>query len=130
MKQDGKRVYARSIWYSGGGGRGGDLCLGQNFFLDNIGARLSDYFFFITENYKYRGFRDNFMLNSGFLDNYMLNSGFHNKFRLKSGFCHKFKFNLSFRDNCTLQEEQPNSFIVNSTLFLGSLANFTLKLIW
>ena len=69
--------------------------------------------FFITESYKYRGFRDNFMLNSGFRDNYMLNSGFHNKFRLNSGFCHKFKLNLGFRDNCTLQEEQPNSFIVN-----------------
>ena len=67
----------------------------------------------ITESYKYRGFRDNFMLNSGFRDNYMLNSGFHNKFRLNSGFCHKFKLNLGFRNNCTLQEEQPDSFIVN-----------------
>ena len=70
-------------------------------------------YFFITESYKYRGFRNNFMLNSGFRDNYMLNSGFHNKFRLNSGFCHKFKLNLGFRDNCTLQEEQPDSFIVN-----------------
>ena len=60
------------------------------------------------------------MLNSGFRDNYMLNSGF----------CHKFKLNLGFRDNCTLQEEQPDNFIVKWTLFLGSLANFTLGLIW
>ena len=70
------------------------------------------------------------MLNSGFRDNDMLNSGFHNKFRLNSGFCHKFKLNLGFRDNCTLQEEQPDSFIVNWMLFLGSLANLTLGLIW
>ena len=49
-------------------------------------------FFFITKSYEYRGFRDNFMLNSGFRDNYMLNSGLHNKFRLNSGFCHKFRF--------------------------------------
>ena len=77
--------------------------------------------FFITESYKYRGFRDNFMPKSGFRDNYMLNSGFHNKFRLNSDFCHKFKLNLGFHDNCTLQEEQPDSFIVNWTLFLGSL---------
>ena len=61
------------------------------------------------------------MPKSGFRDNYMLNSGFHNKFRLNSDFCHKFKLNLGFRDNCTLQEEQPDSFIVNWTLFLGSL---------
>ena len=64
------------------------------------------------------------MLNSGFRDNDMLNLGFHNKFRLNSGFCHKFKLNLGFRDNCTLQEEQQDSFIVNWMLFLGSLANF------
>ena len=70
------------------------------------------------------------MLNSGYRDNYMLNSGFHNKFRLNSGFCHKFKLNLGFRDNCTLQEEQPDNFIVNWMLFLGCLANFTLRWIW
>ena len=69
------------------------------------------------------------MLNNGFRDNYVLNSGFHNNFRLNSGFCHKFTLNLGFRDNCTLQEEQPDSFIVNLTLFLGSLANFTLRFI-
>ena len=84
----------------------------------------------MPESYKYRGFRNNFMLNSGFRDNYMLNSGFHAKFRLNSCFWHQFKLNLGFRDNCTLQEEQPDSFIVNWTLFLGSLANFTLRLIW
>ena len=130
---------ARSIWYSGGGGGGGwDLGLGQKFFSDNIGARLffspalraGLFFFFITKNYIYRGFRDNFMLNNGFRDNYVLNSGFRNKFRLNSGFCHKFTLNLNFRVNCTLQKEQPDSFIVNLTLFLGSLANFTLRLIW
>ena len=70
------------------------------------------------------------MLNSGFRNNYMLNSGFHNKFRLNSDFNHKFKLNLCFRNNCILQEEQPDSFIVNWTLFLCSLANFTLGLIW
>ena len=66
------------------------------------------------------------MLNNGFLDNYVLNSGFRKKFRLNSGFCHKFTLNLNFRVNCTLQEEQPESFIVNLTLFLGSLANVEL----
>ena len=50
-------------------------------------------------------------------------------FTTNSGFCHKFTLNLGFRDNCTLQEEQPDSFIVNLTLFLGYLANFTLRLI-
>ena len=70
------------------------------------------------------------MLNNGFPDNYVLNSGFRNKFRLNSGFCQKFTLKLGFRDNCTLQEEQPDSFKVNLTLFLGSLANFTLRLIW
>ena len=70
------------------------------------------------------------MFNSGFRNNYKLNSGFNNKFRLNSGFCHKFKLTLGFRDNCTLQEEQPDTFIVNWTHFLGSLANFTLGLIW
>ena len=45
--------------------------------------------FFTTESYKYRGFRDNFMLNNGFRDSYVLNSGFNNKFRLTSDFCHK-----------------------------------------
>ena len=68
-------------------------------------------------------FRDNYKL-------YVLNSCFHNKFRLNLGFCYKFTLNLGFRHNCTLQEEQPDSFIVNLTLFLGSLANFTLRLIW
>ena len=70
------------------------------------------------------------MLNIGFRDSYVLDSGFHYKFRLNSGFCHKFTLNLGFRDNCTLQEKQPDSFIVKLTLFLGSLANFTLRLIW
>ena len=121
----------------GGGGGGWDLCLGRKIFFGQFGqfrskvyffspALRAGLFFFITKSYKYRGFRDNIMLNSGFRDNYMLNSGFHNKFRLNSGFC----TNLGFRDNCTLQEEQPDSFIVNWMLFLGSLANFTLGLIW
>ena len=61
------------------------------------------------------------MPKSGFRDNYMLYSGFHNKFRLNSDFCHKFKLNLGFRDNCTLQEEQPDSITAKWTLFLGSL---------
>ena len=33
--------------------------------------------FLITKSYKYRGFRDNVMLNNGFRDNYMVNSDFH-----------------------------------------------------
>ena len=120
-----------------GGGGAWDLCLGRKFFFGQYQSKVIFFagpsgriIFFITESYEYRGFRDNFMLNSGFRDNYMLNSGFHNKFRLNSGFCHKFKLNLGFCDNCTLQEEQPDSFIVNWMLFLGSLANFTLGLIW
>ena len=67
------------------------------------------------------------MLNNGFRDSYVFNSGCHNKFRLNSGFCHNFTLNLGFRDNCTLQEKQLDSFIVKFTLFLGSLANFTLR---
>ena len=59
---------------------------------DNIGASLFFFFdgpsgriiFFITQSYKYRGYRDNFMLNNGFRDNYMLNSGFHKAFATNS----------------------------------------------
>ena len=49
-------------------------------------------YFFITESYKYRGFRDNFMLNSSFHDNYMLNSGFHKKFILLPQIQTQFRF--------------------------------------
>ena len=119
------------------GGGAWDLSLGRKFFFGQYRSKVIFFagpsgriIFFITESYKYRGFRDNFMLNNGFRDNYVLNSGFRNKFRLSSGFCHKFTLNLNFRVNCTQQEEQPDSFIVNLTLFLGSLANFTLRLIW
>ena len=120
------------------GGGAWDLCLGRKIFFGQYRSKviffagpLGRIIFLMPESYKYRGFRNNFMRNSGFHDNYMLiNSGFHTKFRLNSCFCHQFKLNLGFRDNCTLQEEQPDSFIVNWTLFLGSLANFTLGLIW
>ena len=54
---------------------------GQEMFFRTI-SELGYFFAFHNQSYKYRGFRDNFMLNSGFRDNYMLNSGFHNKFRL------------------------------------------------
>ena len=69
-------------WGGGGGGLG--FRSGPEFFFsDNIGTRLfGPVYFFQTESYKYRGFRDNFMLNNGFRDNYALNAGFHNKFRL------------------------------------------------
>ena len=53
----------------------------------------------------------------------MLNNGFRAKnmvFRLSQGFCNKFSLNSGFGDNFTLQEEQPDSFIVNLTLCLGS----------
>ena len=103
----------------GGGGAGTYVWAGK-FFSDNIGAKLffspalrAGIFFLMPESYKYRGFCNNFMLNSGFRDNFMLNSGFHTKFRLNSCLCHQFKLNLGFRDNCTLQEEQPDSFIVH-----------------
>ena len=79
-------------------------------------------FFFITESFKYRGFCDKVMLNNGFRDNYMN----YASFRLSLGFCHKFTLNSGFRDNYTLQEEQPDSFIVILTLWLGYLAIFTL----
>ena len=75
---------ARSIWYSGGGGRTWDLCLGQNIFFGYYRSKIIFFagpsgriIFFITKSYKYWGFRDNFMLNNGFRDNYILNSGFH-----------------------------------------------------
>ena len=113
-----------------------DLCLGRKIFFGQYRSKVIFFagpsgriIFFMTKSYKYKDFRNNFMLKSGFRKNYMLNSGFHNKFRLNSCFCHQFKSNLGFRDNCMLQEEQPDSFIVNRTLFLGSLANFTLGLI-
>ena len=53
------------------------------------------------------------MLNNGFRDTNMV-------FRLSQGFCNKFTLNLGFRDNFTLQEEQPDIFIVNLTLCLAS----------
>ena len=116
---------------------GWDLGLGRKIFFGQYRSKVIFFagpsgriIFFITKSYKYRGFRDNFMLNNGFRYNYVLNSGFRNKFRLNSGFCHKFTLNLNLRVNCTLQQKQPDSFIVNLTLFLGSLANFTLRLIW
>ena len=108
-----------------------DLCLGRKIFFGQYRSMVIFFdgpsgriIFFITKSYKYRGFRNNFMLNSGFRDNDMLNSGFHNKFRLNSGFCHKFKLNLGFRDNCTLQEEQQDSFIVK----LNALFRFSSQL--
>ena len=104
-----------------------DLCLGRKFFFGQYRSKVIFFagpsgriIFFKTDSYKYRGFRDNFMLNSGFRNNYVLNSVYW----------HKFKLNLVFRDNCTLQDEQSDSFKINWTHFLGSLANFTLKLIW
>ena len=50
------------------------------------------------------------MLNNGFRNNYMLNSGFHKALTANS---HSIQV---FRDNSTLQKEQPGSFIVNLTL--------------
>ena len=64
------------------------------------------------------------MLNNGCRDNYMLNLGFHKAFATNS---HSIQV---LRDKCTLQEEQPDIFIVNLTLCVGSLANFTLGFIW
>ena len=76
--------------------------LGRNLFLT---ISEQDYFcrrhfgpdyFFTTESYKYRGYRDNFMLKNCFRDDFMLNSGFHKAFAT---------VNSGSRDNCTLQEE-------------------------
>ena len=83
-----KIAKARSIWYSGGGL--GSWSWPENFFRtiseqDNFFAGPSGrIIFFITKSYKYRGFRDNFMLNNGFRDNYMVNSDFHKAFATNS----------------------------------------------
>ena len=47
-----------------------------------------NYYFLKIESYRYRGYRDNFMLNNGFRDNYMLNSGFHKAFATHSHSIH------------------------------------------
>ena len=67
-------------------GGGWDLCLGREIFFGQYRSKVIFFagpsgriIFFIIEIYKYRGFRDNFMLNSGFRDNNMLNAGFHNQ---------------------------------------------------
>ena len=48
---------------------------------------------------------------------------------LNKGFCNKFILNQAFRDNCRLQQEQPDSFLIYLTLVLGSLANIVLRMI-
>ena len=57
------------IFGGGGGGGGWDLCLGQKIFFGQYRSKviffagtLGRIIFFITEIYKYRGFRDIFML--------------------------------------------------------------------
>ena len=77
--------------------------------------------FFIPEIYKYRGFRDN----------YMLNSGFHNTFRLNSGFYHKFKLNLDFRDPRQLHTARGTTWQLHSQLShitLNTLFRFSSQL--
>ena len=67
-----------------GGGGGWNLGLRQKIFFGQYRSKIIFFagpsgwiIFLITKSYKYRGFRDNFMLNNGFRDNYMVNSDFH-----------------------------------------------------
>ena len=63
----------------GGGGGAWDLCLGRKFFFGQYRSKVIFFpgpsgriIFLMPESYKYRGFRNNFMLNySGFRDNYI-----------------------------------------------------------